>query len=85
MNVRDSVIFADSMRVEHQALVTAVFTPDCINVVYVTGDETRTDQYGRQTVRETSVPRFNEANCFGRTFRAVDSEQPTYREYAQQT
>jgi hypothetical protein len=53
--VGSTVIYTDGYRCDHQALVTAVWGPDCINVVYVTGDESKTDTYGRQIERQTSV------------------------------
>ncbi len=53
--IGDSVVFIDAERKEHQALVTAVWSDTCINLVFVSGDENRTDQYGRQLERHTSV------------------------------
>lgn len=55
--VGDSVIFTDSYAVEHNALVTAVWGEGnpAINLVYVSGDDNRKDQFGRQTERHTSV------------------------------
>lgn len=56
----DHVVFVDPVGVEHDALVTANWgaaddpTPS-LNVVYVDGDETKTDSYGRQIARSTSV------------------------------
>lgn len=79
IQIRDHVIYADAQRVEHDALVTTIWSPDCINVVYVSGDETKTDNYGRQIARETSVSRFSENNCFGRSFREVGTPTPEYR------
>lgn len=59
--VGDVVAVVDETRGEHLGLVTAVhgrfdagFVP-CINVVYVVGDEARTDNYGRQTDRLSSL------------------------------
>lgn len=60
----DHVIFVDAKGQEHDALVTEVFGSEtwtrdyegpCINVVFVSTDENRTDQYGRQLERVTSV------------------------------
>lgn len=47
--------FVDETRNEHHAIVTAVHAPTSINLVYVTGDPAKTDQYGRQIERRTSV------------------------------
>jgi hypothetical protein len=54
------VVFVDPHGVEHNAVVTANWaSPDnptpSINVVYVTKDESKTDSYGRQIERSTSV------------------------------
>lgn len=58
--VGDSVIFIDSHRVEHQALVTNVFGAwqdgySGCNVVYTSSDESKQDPYGRQLERATSI------------------------------
>ena len=61
----DHVIYHDEKGKPHKALVTCVFDQPnkaaddlsdlpCINVVYVSDDESRGDSYGRQIVRETS-------------------------------
>jgi hypothetical protein len=69
------VIYTDGYRRDHDALVTAVWGSDCINVVFVCGDESKTDAYGRQIERETSVSRYNAtSNNFGRCFRDVGVE-----------
>jgi hypothetical protein len=58
--IGQSVSYVDSHGVERSALVTAVF-PGMqgqmagINVVYVSGDESRKDGCGRQIERATSV------------------------------
>jgi hypothetical protein len=61
LKIGDSVVFIDPHRVEHAALVTHVWPqiaggplPGC-NVVWVSGDEARSDGYGRQIERATSV------------------------------
>ncbi len=59
--IGDSVIFTDAVAQEHPALVTAVWgdvnSPyePAINIVFVSPDKDRTDQYGRQLERHTSV------------------------------
>lgn len=69
VQIGDAVVFVDPYGKEHQALVTTVFTSGhpgddgpkpSVNVVYVSGDETKYDQYGRQVERSTSV--VNEVN-----------------------
>lgn len=80
VNIGDAVVYADSVREEHAALVTDVHSQNCVNVVVVSADKTKYDSYGRQMERYTSVGRFNEAGMnFGNTFRAVDSEKPEYQ------
>ena len=77
INVGDHVIFTDTHRKQHSALVTEVWDSGveqrrdslpALNLLYVVKDETRTDQYGRQIERESSVVHvdFNsaEANCY---------------------
>lgn len=53
-NVGDVVKWHDSLAVEHNALVTSVFSDTCINVVVISRDESKTDPYGRQIERHTS-------------------------------
>lgn len=81
VKVGDAVVYADPIRHEYNAVVTAVWSKDCINVVFVSTDEDKTDSYGRQIERATSVTRHSESNCFGRSFRPVGSEKPEYRSY----
>lgn len=60
------VTFVDPHGTEHDALVTAVWSPwgdsqhggpmPSINLVFVSCDENRTDSCGRQIERATSVP-----------------------------
>lgn len=61
-NVGDHVIYVDSVRVKRDAIITAVWVgeygvkaPVGVNLVVVSSDENRQDQYGRQTERFTSV------------------------------
>lgn len=54
--IGDVVTYTDETGVVHpSAVVTAVHGPECINVVYVSEDTTKTDSYGRQIERATSV------------------------------
>ncbi len=53
--IGDSVTFINSLRQEIPALVTAVWSQLCINVVIVSDDVNQTDTYGRQIQRHTSV------------------------------
>ena len=49
------VIFVDAVGRDQNALVTAVWGQNCVNVVMVSLDEKATDNYGRQIERSTSV------------------------------
>lgn len=56
--VGDAVTFVDPRGREYNAIVTANWgtgPAPSINVVYTTGDESKTDSYGRQIERSTSV------------------------------
>lgn len=75
LKVGDPVIYTDPMRNDHAAMVTTIWTQDMINVVYVSADENKQDQYGRQIERETSVGRYSAVtNCYGRCFRDPGTE-----------
>lgn len=76
MKQGDAVIYVDSLRVEHPALLTAVWDNNgqienpSVNLVYVSGDETKSDSYGRQIERVTSNVHISQnsagANCWKR-------------------
>lgn len=63
LNLCDRIIFVDAYAKQHEALVTAIWKneyqgmqlPWGVNVVFVSDEENRTDNYGRQIVHETSV------------------------------
>lgn len=54
-NLGQKVVFCDAKGNDRDALVTAVWSETCINLLWVSGDETKTDSYGRQIERQTSV------------------------------
>lgn len=62
--VGDVVVYTDEVGVEHDALVTVYFggeRPDgALNLMYVSGDASKSDSYGRQIERASSVSRQNE-------------------------
>jgi hypothetical protein len=72
IKVGDAVIYIDERYREHNALVTSVHgEPDkrpCVNLLFVSDDESRRDQYGTQIDRRSScVHRVNNsarANCW---------------------
>lgn len=61
LKVGDHVVFIDEKFVEHDALVTRVwpgiggFEVAGCNLVFVSGDESKDDPYGRQIERRTSI------------------------------
>jgi hypothetical protein len=55
VKIGDPVTFVNSLRQEIPALVTAVWSATCINIVVVSDDKDKTDTYGRQIERYTSV------------------------------
>lgn len=55
VEVGDVVTYVDPTGLEHKALVTAAWSPTCVNVVFVNNDAKMTDTYGRQIERATSV------------------------------
>ena len=74
-----TVIYTDPKGIDHDALVTALWGPRCVNVLYVSADETKRDSYGRQIERETSVTYMNsEGTAFGRVYRLVGQLRPEY-------
>lgn len=47
--------YTDARGRPYPALITAVWGPQCINVVYVNDVEGQTDNYGQKLLRATSV------------------------------
>lgn len=78
--VGETVIFTNPRAVDNMALVTAVWSPTCINVVFVSGDEDKKDQYGRQVERQTSVQRMADWTAHGNYFRFLGEEKKQYKE-----
>lgn len=68
INTGDNVIYTDEHRIDHLALVTMVWSIDCINLVHMSKDDKKTDDYGRQIERVTSVGRKSETFNSGRHF-----------------
>ena len=72
-HIGELVIYTDPKGKEHNALVTADWNmkelseDSTLNLVYVTDDETKTDQYGRQIARDaTSVTHKSKSSAPGR-------------------
>lgn len=66
----DVVTYVDEVSVEHDALVTIYFggdhPNDALNCVYVTKDDSKSDPYGNQLERASSVSRQSEHTARGR-------------------
>jgi hypothetical protein len=64
MRIGDHVVYVDPFSKPQQAVLTAVwdsgheeiYPSPAVNVVWVSADPARTDSYGRQVERATSVP-----------------------------
>lgn len=71
IKVGDVVTYKDEVGVDHSALVTIVHgntAQSCINVVYLSSDESKRDSNGRQIERASSVQRKSEYTAHGRYF-----------------
>jgi hypothetical protein len=77
--VEQVVVHHDSRGNPHKALVTAVWSEHCINVVLVNPDEDSTDTYGRQIMRETSVQHASLAGVHGNYWRFEDEAPIEYK------
>ena len=75
----ETVVFCDPKGKDFDALITAVWSDTCINVVFVSGDESRQDSYGRQVERSTSVPHVSESSVHGLYWRFEDEERNPYK------
>jgi len=70
------VTYYDPAGVASPALVTAVWTPECINLVFVSRDEERQDSYGRQIERQTSLTPLRNMGVHGGGWTYPDEEPP---------
>ena len=75
--IGEGVIYVDENRVEHDALLTIVHGPGygpenepTVNLLYVSKDADRSDQYGRQVIRESSVAHCSNNGVYGRCWTA---------------
>lgn len=82
--VGDTVIYVDPVARQHNALVTAVHGPTCINAVYVSGEESMTDTYGRQIARQSSLCHKSVVGAHGNYY-MLPGEEPNPVRAPQQT
>jgi len=68
LEIGSVVVYIDPTRGRHNALVTNVFGPQCCNVLWVSGDDSKQDPYGRQIERQSSCCHTSmnqaKANCW---------------------
>lgn len=76
--VGEAIKWHDPQGIEHDALVTAVWSPTCINVVVVSKDESKGDQYGRQIERHTSQTHASSNRVHGYYWRFEDEAPNPY-------
>jgi len=79
IHIGDMVVFHDPKGDPHNSFVTAVWSAHCINVVFVSTDENRTDQFGRQIERESSVEHASILGVHGNCWRFPDEPVPEYK------
>lgn len=53
--IGDAIVFRDPKGEEHDALVQFVHNPSLLNLVFISSDPARGDNYGRQVEHATSV------------------------------
>jgi hypothetical protein len=58
-------VFVDPYGQPHDALITEVWGPQCVNVVYCNPIEGQSDSYGQKMVRYTSVMHGNVQQAHG--------------------
>lgn len=78
VHVGDVVVYHDPSGKSSNALVTAVWGPTCINVIIVSSDETKQDNYGRQIERQTSMSHASVNMVHGFYWRFPDEEPNAY-------
>lgn len=76
--VGQTVVWHNAVGLAHQALVTAVWSPTCINLVVVSSDDKKQDDCGRQIERYTSSSHGKTMNVHGFYWRFEDEEPNAY-------
>lgn len=74
VKVCDTVVWHDAVGNPRPALVTAVWSQTCINVVFVSDDNNKQDNYGRQIERQTSCTHKSLSPVHGFYWRFEDEE-----------
>lgn len=73
--VGDAVIYVDSSGNDFNAIVITVWQNKMINCVTIEDDETRTDSYGRQIRRPTSIAHISNSPVHGMHWRWAEEEK----------
>ena len=76
--IGEPVVWHESDGTPVNAIVTAVWGPKCINVVVVSPDENKQDNYGRQIERRTSCSHKTLTGVHGFYWRFPDEEATPY-------
>ncbi len=95
LEVGQHAVYVDEDRKHHQALITAVWGEPkrseegddnhpweswpCINLLWVSDEESQQDQYGRQIERRTSVPHAYDSSAPGFCWFLVNQEDAARR------
>lgn len=74
VKVGDCVNYVDPVGQPSNALVTAVWSPTCINVVVVSDDTKESDSYGRQIKRFTSLSHKDQTPVHGNYWKFPNEE-----------
>lgn len=74
MKVGDHVVFCDEMSIDHDALVTAIWSTS-MNLVIVSKNEKEEDQYGRQIKRPSSIVHMKDQGALGNYWRFSEEEK----------
>jgi hypothetical protein len=78
----ETVIYTDPSGVDCTALVTAVWSDTCINVIFVSKDQSKRDSYGRQIERATSVGHpsiYGDQAVHGNYYRLIGQDKIGYK------
>lgn len=72
------VVWHDAKGKAHEALVTAVWSETCINLIFISSDESKQDSCGRQMERQTSATHKGTQKVHGFYWRFEDEEPNPY-------
>ena len=70
--------FYDTRGRRYDALITAVWGPQCLNLVYVNDVEGQTDHYGQKLLRASSVMHGSKQQAHGYFWLKVGEDRPKH-------